>query len=75
MNFVIAVANDWQGIYLNGELLIQNHSISATQLLRYINGYRANFGPRIITEVKYVDEDWLQVIGVLPQLLDEVKFV
>ena len=72
MNFVAVVGDDWQGIYLNGVLVTQNHSISAVALLRHMDGYAV--GGRLDLEIREADPEWLYDRGDLPQTLDEVKF-
>lgn len=74
MDFVIAVGDDWQGAYLDGFLLTQNHSVSAVELLRSMDGYRVKEG-RLTVKVMVYDEDWLSEVGGMPESLSDVKFV
>ncbi len=73
MDFVIAVGNDWSGAYLDGALLTQNHSLSAIELLRSMDGYRVHEG-RLTVKVLSVNEDWLAEAGSFPEILADVKF-
>ena len=72
MNFVVVVGDDWQGIYLNGVLVTQNHSVSAIALLRSMDGYAVS--GRLNVEIREADPEWLCHNGDLPQTLNEVKF-
>lgn len=72
MNFVIARGSDWEGAYLNGTLLVQDHSLSATQLLRAMLGY--SLPGRLNVEVREVDEDWMETQGYLPEDITKVKW-
>lgn len=72
MEFVIAQANDWMGVYLNGVLVTQDHSISANSLLYAMSGYATQ--GRISISTKAIDEAWLETQGFLPDHLNKVKF-
>ena len=54
----------WEGLYINGKLIIENHSLSIYDILEEIG-------------VKYkhvlVDDEWLGKRGNLPEKLSEVK--
>lgn len=69
---VVFVSNydDWEGIYLNGKCIIQDHKISAKELMSCLlfHGVIQNFSS------KSVDWDWLDEHGWLPEKLEEVKF-
>ena len=57
---------DWQGVYLNGKLIDQDHCVYADALLQYI--YKEHI---LVTSVKTnaVPSAWLNNAGWLPQLL------
>lgn len=73
IEFTIITTDDWQGVYLNGGLVTQGHTISAFQLLRNIDGYK--FDGRVSFEYKRADAKWLESYGYLPDLLINVKLV
>jgi hypothetical protein len=63
----LVFGNDWQGIYVNGELREEGHSISALNALCAVKAAGA-------FEVDCVDadNDWLDHRGDLPQRLEDV---
>lgn len=61
--------DDWTGLYINGQLAIQNHSLSERHVLEALAKAGAiEFG------VAYVDEEWLNDRGDLPESLADVVF-
>jgi hypothetical protein len=68
MKVTIVEANDWQGVYVSGEIEEQNHSLFNSyylgQLLDRLN---------INWEIVECDEDWLMNEGYLPDNLKDVK--
>lgn len=57
-------ASDWEGVYLDGKLLDQGHSVRSDELGKHL-GYK-------IKSVS-VDEQWLEDNSELPDGLSEVK--
>lgn len=61
--------DDWEGVYLDGKLVAENHSLRASDILRIF----AKLG--LITYMaREGDSEWLEEEGRLPELLAEVKF-
>ncbi len=60
-------ADDWQGLYFDGELEIENHRLRLEDVLRVLWG-------RVIThnETAEVDDDWLEHEGRLPRRLEDI---
>lgn len=64
--------NDWQGLYIDGKLVLANHSLHVNHVLEALEALEAlgivNLDGYILTkeEEKHLDD-----IGCLPQLLDE----
>jgi hypothetical protein len=59
---------DWQGLYINGVLEFQDHSIPMSDVLALLVGkHVASF-----KEVEY-DLDWMETESYLPSNLSEVK--
>lgn len=54
---------DWIGIYVDGRLAYEGHSIASLELLRIC---RVNY------ETFEADEEWLQEIGNFPRKLEDV---
>lgn len=62
---VFVHGDDWIGVYLDGKLLDEGHSISAQQLVEVLAGEWA--------ESRTPDEAWLEDEGTLPDVLTDVK--
>ena len=60
--------DDWEGMYINGELVTENHNIDGRDVIEIL----AKRG-LISGSVVEVDMDWLDEIGRLPTSLSEVK--
>lgn len=68
MNFTIVTDDsDWVGIYLDGHCLLQDHTLSAQQLLQELNNLQL-----ITLEKKICCSDTLEVEGYLPENLEDV---
>ena len=63
MKITIAKFDDWEGLYINGKLVSQDHKITIKELAAHIN---------LDIELKEVDYDWFE--GNFPEDLNEVKF-
>jgi hypothetical protein len=61
--YTLVFSDDWCGIYVDGELEYENHTLSVIDLL-------------LITEADFeqiwADEEWISERGVLPKDLNEV---
>lgn len=62
---VLVHGEDWSGLYLNGKLVYENHSISSETLLDCLE---------IPYDVRWVNEDWLFDFGSLPRTLGDVVY-
>jgi len=60
----LVLGGDWTGLYVNGWLAAENHSLSASDVLDALS---------IRYDVVPVDERWLEDNGSLPQRLDDVE--
>jgi len=56
--------DDWQGLYVNGELVTQGHSIRAQDVCEVLGADYAFVS---------ADYEWLDERGALPELLKDVK--
>jgi hypothetical protein len=64
--FVLIRSEDWEGLYIKGQLVVEGHSLTAIDVLAAI-GIRA--------DSKFCNEDWLaDEGGSLPIELGDVKF-
>lgn len=70
MNIALVSGDDWQGLYLNGELVMQNHSLRLVDVLQCLTDRCDD-----ICDFKQItaDEEWLESWGNLPQRLDAVE--
>ena len=57
-------ADDWQGLYINNNLILQNHKLNIVDILNAIG---------IKFDYIEADQDWLYSVGQLPEDLKEVK--
>lgn len=69
-------ADDWQGIYVHNDLVIQQHSIDALTGTKAISDYIVinigfNFNHFEIEEYE-VDSEWLEGYGKLPGKFNEI---
>lgn len=59
----IVVGDDWEGVYIDGELLTEGHSIDTTRLLRELGFCVVHIEP---------NSEWLEGEGYLPKYLSDV---
>lgn len=67
MDITIACSDDWQGLYVDGELVYQGHEVSVRTLFHFLS---------IDLNVKFseidVDFSWLEEEMTLPEKLEDV---
>jgi hypothetical protein len=63
--FCIVQADDWEGLFIDGKCVAQNHSFSPSEVLE-------TFG--IDCDYKFADQDWLGERGGFPNNLNDCKF-
>lgn len=56
--------DDWQGLYIDGKLAIEGHSVSVEDVLLMLD---------INHETLFANDNWLDVEGYLPEDLKDVK--
>lgn len=66
---VFAQGDDWMGIYIDGVLQMEGHSISPLEAVQFAVGY----GVRHAKSLE-VDLDWLHDRGDLPAEFDDVQW-
>lgn len=69
MKIIQVLGDDWEGIYTNGKLALEGHSIGTLELLEWLK----ETGQKI-TSVAQVEADteWLNENGSLPRLIEDV---
>lgn len=63
--FLLVTADDWQGLYKNGILITEDHTIELQTILKHLG---------IELEEKECDCNWIHERGNLPDKLKDVKF-
>ena len=64
MKIVIAYADDWSGLYIDGKLKMQGHDLDQRELIRAL-GFECD-------ELE-VDLEWMGKVGHLPKDIKEFK--
>lgn len=67
---MIALGDDWSGLYKNGWLVTEGHSITADDIMHSLGSLHD-----IVYNRFEVDMNWLDGAGSFPNNLDEVKFL
>lgn len=62
---VFVSGDDWEGLYIDGKLVLENHSLEPRQVLDKLG---------IKYERRDADAEWLADTGNLPQDLKDVEF-
>lgn len=72
MNIIIAQGDDWEGIYVDGQLLDQGHSLHLMDVLTELKKLGAEFTDSTTISQREVNLDWINMYGELPRSIDEV---
>ena len=67
VDIVIADADDWQGLYVNGIIEYQDHRLDLHDVLLCLEGRTI-----VSAKKKYVDMNWIHNVGYLPEKIEEV---
>jgi hypothetical protein len=72
MEITVVDSEDWTGLYINGTLEYEGHSIPWFEVVEALQRRGAN----LVVKDRYamVSEEWIQGRGKLPRKLDEVIF-
>ncbi len=79
MHVALVTGDDWEGLYIDGVIVNETHSIEAGDMMEFIveaQGKQNRPGdlcPQITYEHVWVDLDWLAEEGSLPAKLEDVK--
>lgn len=71
MNILRVVAEDWEGYYLDGKLLVEGHNVDGLMLLESLKRTVLKDVSIISREV---DQKWMEYNGRLPDSSDNIKF-
>ena len=74
MKITLVNGDDWEGIYIDNELMMENHSLHLGRTLKLIQDKMSGRMDKIehLSEI-VADGEWLEERGCLPKKLDEVK--
>jgi hypothetical protein len=64
LEVTIVNGDDWVGLYVNGKIVVQGHSLTPHEILGAVDIIPKEINP---------DMEWLDNIGHLPENLSEVK--
>lgn len=65
------VADDWQGIYVNGDLKGEEHEIDLMESLTIIAEHWLS-GDTLEVSKLYIDQDWIEDCGSFPRLFSDI---
>ena len=68
-------ADDWCGIYVNNDLVIENHSIDFVYGMKFIAKYISDNGIEVnqfIFEKYEIDQEWIENMGNLPDDFSDI---
>lgn len=71
-HYVLVSGDDWIGLYINGFLVYQDHSIEPGKLFEII--MKEGNGQVDSHRETHCDCHWLSDVGYLPSLLSDVKY-
>lgn len=57
---------DWEGLYINGKLTIENHSIRSSEVIKVLEAHGME-----AASIE-VDDDWLMAVERMPEDADDV---
>lgn len=68
---VLVMGDDWEGLYVDGQLQAEGHSLSPMRVLRALGN---SLDPMLLNaEGVIADDEWLSDVGTLPMALSDVK--
>lgn len=70
VSIVRVYGDDWDGVFANGKLVVQGHSVNLADVVLYL----VDIGPvKIVSyKVAIADEEWLESYGSFPDNLNDV---
>ena len=75
IKIIYIFADDWCGIYVNNDLVIENHSIDFGYGMKFIAKYISDNGIEInqfIFEKYEIDQEWLEDMSNLPNNFSDI---
>jgi hypothetical protein len=64
--------DDWEALYINEELAIQNSILTSEEVLRYLT---KEFSTNIEFKEKTIDEEWIELQSEFPSSLKDVQCI
>lgn len=73
----LIIGYDWQGLYINNDLICENHTLDIYDVLESISNYVKNKNIDIGEEFfninqYYIGDDWLEDRGNFPEKFEEI---
>lgn len=73
----LIIGYDWQGLYINNDLICENHTLDMYDVLESISNYVKNKDIDIGEEFfninqYYISDDWLEDRGSFPEKFEEI---
>lgn len=65
IKFIRCDGDSWEGLYINNELVLENHSLDVYEVLK---GVQSNYmwGDKPIVSKYFIDDEWMKDEGSLP---------
>lgn len=70
-NIDIIVADDWEGIYFNGELFAEHHTLSTHSIIAVM--LRLVEYDKVILNRHTIDQDYMEELSELPNNFEEIN--
>ena len=64
--------DDWEGLYIGDNLYEEDHVLGGEVYLNLINNYKINIDLNGQYEVYYIDQEWLELAGSLPNKFSNI---
>jgi hypothetical protein len=72
IDIVEVYSDDWEGLYINGDLIMQGHSIGLSHFIDWMLGQKSI---EIMSyDIQEADSEWLESRGRLPANLIDVRY-
>lgn len=72
IEITVVYSEDWSGLYINGQLEYEGHSIFWLDLALALKRHGMNI--KIVDPIADVDQTWLEDRGNLPQDIKDIKY-
>lgn len=70
---ILVIADDWEGLYIKGTLICENHSLTKREIFAALKNGR--IAPNQLQELNLEDTEWLERLGCLPKKFADIPRV